>query len=137
MTQDSKPQSRGRAMFLRIFGPHYGAELCAQIDEDRTGFNQVLMEQISPIVWEMDKVELPTKLLAVIAVFTALNREDISFFVRAALHHGVTREQIEEVIMLAGLESGFPAATAARRRMEQAISAHENMMYQIEGPART
>ena len=115
---------RAVEMFLRLFGPDYGAELTAQIDQGPTDFNAILMERISPTVWGMNRVELRTKLLCTIAVFTALNRDDIKYFIRAALHHGLTREEIEEVIMLAGLESGFPAATAARRRLNDAIDEH-------------
>jgi alkylhydroperoxidase/carboxymuconolactone decarboxylase family protein YurZ len=120
----------GRAveMFLRIFGPDYGAELTKQIDEGPTDFNAILMERISPVIWGLNRVDLRTKLFCTLAVFTALNRDDLKYFARAALHHGISREEMEEVILLAGLESGFPAATAARRRLNDAIAEHAAFM---------
>ena len=116
---------RGRAMFLRIFGPDYGAELCEQLEQN--DFHRQLMTRIAPEVWEQEAVDLRTMILCAIGIITAA-RHDVGYFVRAGIHHGITREEMEAVIMLAGLEAGFPSAGEARRRLDQAYADHQAML---------
>lgn len=117
--------SRAQRMFKNIFGPDYGAELCNQLDDG--DFNKILMCRIAPEVWELHGADLRTKILCVIAVCTA-QKLDLSYFIRAALFHEISIEEIESVILLAGLESGFPAAGVARRQIDAACQAHESML---------
>ena len=117
--------ARSRAMFIRIFGEEYGTQLCNQLNDG--SFNQVLMARIAPEVWEYPGIDLRTKILSVIAVSTAIN-QDVRYFVRAAIHHGVPQDAIEAVILMAGLEAGFPAAAVARRGMLSAYSDHAAML---------
>ena len=112
-------------MFLRIFGPDYGAELCGQLEQN--DFNRQLMTRIAPEVWDQDVVDLKTMILCAIGIITAA-RHDVGYFVRAGIHHGIKREEMEAVIMLAGLEAGFPSAGEARRRLDQAYSDHQAML---------
>lgn len=120
---------RGRAMFLRIFGPDYGAELCDQLEQN--DFNRQLMTRIAPEVWDQDEVDLKTMILCAIGIITAA-RHDVAYFVRAGIHHGITRGEMEAVIMLAGLEAGFPSAGEARRRLDQAYADHQAMLERQE-----
>ena len=112
-------------MFLRIFGPDYGAGLCEQLEQN--DFNRQLMTRIAPEVWDQDVVELKTMILRAIAVTTAA-RHDVAYFVRAGICHGITREGMEAVILLAGLEAGFPSAGEARRRLDDAYAEHPSML---------
>ena len=116
-------------MFLRIFGPDYGAELCEQLDQN--DFNRQLMTRIAPEVWDQEVVDLKTMILCAIGIITAA-RHDVGYFVRAGIHHGIGREQMEAVIMLAGLEAGFPSAGEARRRLDEAYADHEAMLARLE-----
>lgn len=120
---------RGRAMFLRIFGPDYGAELCQQLEQN--DFNRHLMTRIAPEVWEQEAVDLKTMILCAIGIIAAA-RHDVGYFVRAGIHHGITREEMEAVIMLAGLEAGFPSAGEARRRLDQAYADHQAMLDRLQ-----
>ena len=52
-------------MFLRIFGPDYGAALCGQLEQN--DFNRQLMTRIAPEVWDPDVVELKTMIPCAIA----------------------------------------------------------------------
>lgn len=122
---------RARAMFLRVFGPDYGAELCSQLGDGY--FNEILMCRIAPHVWEGTEVALPAKVLCAIVLLAATN-QDCSYFIRAAIHHGISRRQVEEVLLLAGLEAGFPAAGVARRRIDAAYEAHQSMLERLGRP---
>jgi hypothetical protein len=124
--------ARARSMFLRIFGPDYGAELCGQLGQG--DYNLVLMCRIAPNIWDASAVALPTKILCAIALLAAAG-QDCGYFVRAAIAHGITRRQIDEILLLAGLETGFPAATAAHRRVEEAYREHLAMLKRLDRPA--
>jgi hypothetical protein len=122
---------RARAMFVHVFGPDYGLELCSQLGEGE--FNRVLMCRIAPNVWQPGEADIRVKVLCAIAVCTAV-QQDIRYFVRAAIHHGISRRQIEEIILLAGLEGGFPAASVARRLIEDAYQQHLGMLQRLGRP---
>lgn len=121
-------------MFLRIFGPDYGAELCQQLGQG--DYNLILMCRIAPNIWDQTAVPLPTKILCAIALLAAAG-QDCGYFVRAGIVHGVTRRQVDEILLLAGLETGFPAATAARRRVEEAYREHLAMLARLGRSAIT
>lgn len=119
-----KEMTRARAMFVRIFGPDYGEALMDQLRGEAADFNAIVMCRIGPEVWDLDELDIRSKVLCAIAIFCVMNRAEIKFFIRAAIHHGVTRKQIEEVIMLAGLESGFPNAANAQKYVKEAYADH-------------
>src|SRR5215813_3839059 len=122
---ESEALIKGRELFKKIFGPEYGLELANTLYADASDFSDIVMGKIAPEIWGPEEVDIPTKLLCCIAIFTALNREEIKFFVRGAICQGITKKQITEIIMLGGLEAGFPAASAAYRRAKEAYAEHE------------
>ena len=125
MNRSEQELERGRRMFRRIFGPQYGEQLCAQLGEGE--FNRILMCRIAPEIWELDALDLKSKILCAIAASTAAH-QDVRYFVRAGIHHGISRRAMEQCILLAGLESGFPAAGVAKRLLDAAYTEHEAML---------
>ena len=81
------------------------------------------MTRIAPEVWDQEVVDLKTMILCAIGIVTAA-RHDVGYFVRAGIHHGITREEMEAVIMLAGLGSRLPLSRRSppppRRRVRRA-----------------
>ncbi len=125
---DDPDLARGAAMFKAMFGEVYGAELCKQLHEGPVGINRFIMTQIGPMVWNRDKLDMKTRMFVALAVLAALGRDDTSFFMRGAFCNGATREEIEEVLIVTGQEAGFPCATRAARRLDEAEAAHRDMM---------
>ncbi len=106
-------ETRFRAVCLRLWGEQQGAEIYQWIHDTRPPyFHQKLIEAMLPI-WEMNKVDLRTKILCCIAVFTAQHRTEVEFFFKMAAHHKIPRDEVEEILLLTGLESGFPNAEMA------------------------
>jgi len=128
----STDKVRGRELFSRVFGPDYGARLAEQLSDGQ--FNLTLMCRIAPEVWSTPSPALNTKILIALAVCATAN-QDISYFVRAAIYHGISRGEVEGALLLAGLEGGFPAAAAARRLIEPAYRAHAAMLEELGRPA--
>jgi 4-carboxymuconolactone decarboxylase len=65
-------------------------------------------------IWSRPGLPKETRSMLTLAMMVALNRpEELKMHLRAALNVGVTREQIQEVFLQAGLYCGLPAANSA------------------------
>lgn len=105
--------ARFRAICLRLWGTEQGEQVHRWIVDTRPpAFHRKLVEVMVPI-WEMNRVDLRTKILCCIAVFTAQHKHEVEFFAKMAAFHGIPREDVEEILLLTGLEAGFPAAEMA------------------------
>jgi 4-carboxymuconolactone decarboxylase len=129
---DDPDLARGAAMFKNMFGEIYGADLCRQLHEGPVGLNRFVMTQIGPMVWDRDGLDMKTRMFVALAVLAALGREDTRFFMRGAFCNGATREEIEEVLIITGQEAGFPCATRAAQRLDEAEAQHKEMMARHE-----
>jgi 4-carboxymuconolactone decarboxylase len=84
----------------------------------RTPFNEPFQEMITRYAWGeiWTRPGLPrhTRSLVTLAIMVALNREDeFKLHVRAAFRNGVTREQMQELLLQTAIYCGVPAANAA------------------------
>jgi 4-carboxymuconolactone decarboxylase len=129
---DDPELARGAAMFKSMFGEIYGGELCKQLHEGPVGMNRFVMTQIGPMVWDRDGLDMKTRMFVALAVLAALGREDTRFFMRGAFCNGATRAEIEEVLIVTGQEAGFPCATLAAKRLDEAEAQHNEMMARHE-----
>ena len=103
-------ETRYKSICLKLWGDQQGEEIHAWIMENRpAAFQKKLMEVMVPI-WEMDAVELKTKILCCIASFTSHGKTEVEFFIKMAYAHKIPQEEIEEILLLTGLEFGFPNA---------------------------
>lgn len=129
--------ARGAAMFRAVFGDLYGGHLARQMHEGAVGINRVIMTQIAPQVWEREGLPMKVRHFVAIASLAALGRDDVKFFMRGALCQGASRQELEEVLLLVGLETGFPAATRAARHLEEALAEHAAFMAEHGGDLET
>lgn len=74
-------------------------------------------------IWTRPGLERPTRSLITLAMMVALNRSDeFKLHVRAAFHNGVTREQIQEVLLQTAIYCGVPAANSAFHMAEEVFA---------------
>ena len=67
-------------------------------------------------IWSRPGLDRKQRSLITLAMLVALNRpEELEMHVGAAVRNGVTREEIKEVLLQAGIYCGLPAANAALR----------------------
>jgi len=115
---------RFHAICLKLWGPIEGEEVHTWIVENRPPAFQATLIQVMVPIWEMNKVELKTKILCGITLFVALHMQEVDFFMKMAAHHGIPKEQVEEIILLAGLEAGFPKAEGAILTLNRVYEEH-------------
>ncbi|MCP3857701.1 MAG: hypothetical protein GY698_23750 [Actinomycetia bacterium] len=78
-------------------------------------------------VWSRDTFSPRDRSLVTLPILVALSAErELGVHTRAALNHGLTRDEIEEVAVQATVYRGFPAAAAAIRTMREAFAALDN-----------
>lgn len=107
-------------MFRKVFGTALGNHLAEAFKGEPGGIEHAVMTRIGPEVWERDALDIRAKVLCAIGIFAALGKAEVKLFMRAAMVHGCSREEIVDVLMLVGLESGFPNAAAANRLLYEA-----------------
>lgn len=106
----------------------------AHVDRSQAGltaFNRDFQDLITRYawgeVWSRPGLPRHTRSLLTLALMAALNREEeFKMHVRAAFNNGVTREQIEEVLLHTGIYCGLPAANSAFNWAQQVFAATDN-----------
>jgi len=77
-------------------------------------------------VWGRPGLDRRTRSAITLALLTALHAEgEIPMHVRAALRHGLSREEIAEVLLHAAVYAGLPAANAAFRVADEVLRAED------------
>ncbi len=114
---------RFRAICLKLWGDQLGEDTFQWIKRSRPPYFHSLAMQVMTPIWEANRLDLRTKILCCIAVFTALHRTEVEFFMKMAVHHGIPQVEVEEVLLLTGLEAGFPTAEMAIQHMTNAYQA--------------
>ena len=86
-------------------------------------FQDYLTDVAWRAVWSRPGLDRRTRSCLTLALLTALRAEhEIPMHVRAAIRHGVTPEEIREVIIHAGLYAGIPTANAAMKLADEEFS---------------
>lgn len=101
---------------------HVDRSLAAQ-----TAFNRAFQDLIARYawgeVWSRPGLPRHTRSLLTLAMMAALHREEeFKMHVRAAPNNGVTREEIGEVLLQAGIYCGLPAANSAFHWAQQVFT---------------
>jgi alkylhydroperoxidase/carboxymuconolactone decarboxylase family protein YurZ len=118
-------EQRFRTVCLRLWGEEQGEEVYAWIRDNRPPYFHAKLVEVMLPIWELNRVDLRTKILCCIAVFTAQHKQEVEFFIKMAKYHKIPREEVEEILLLTGLEAGFPTAEMAIQHLQRVYSADE------------
>src|SRR5262249_51854143 len=124
--EDNELEDRFKRICLNLWGPEKGESLYQWMQESRPPYFQEITRKVMVPIWEMNKVDLRTKILCCISIFTARHLQEVKFFMGMAAYHGIPQEQVEEILLLTGIEAGFPAAEMAIGLMKEAYEEHRN-----------
>ena len=128
-------EQRFRTVCLRLWGEEQGEEVYAWIRDNRPPYFHAKLVEVMLPIWELNRVDLRTKILCCIAVFNtqvvilqidiAQHKQEVEFFIKMAKYHKIPREEVEEILLLTGLEAGFPTAEMAIQHLQRVYSADE------------
>src|SRR6201987_4302916 len=93
-------------------------------EKNRTTFNEPFQDLITRYawgeIWSRPGLPKKTRSLATLSMLVALNRgEEFRMHVKAALSIGVSRDEIQELLLQAAIYCGVPAANAAFHDAEE------------------
>src|SRR5215467_10665782 len=98
--------------------------------KNRSKFNEPFQELLTRYawgeIWSRPGLPRKTRSLLTVSTLVALNRgEEFRLHLKAALSIGVTREEIQEVLLQAAIYCGVPAANAAFHIAEEVFDSLE------------
>ena len=94
-----------------------------QRNEFTDAFQDLLTRYAWGEVWSRPGLPKETRSLLTLGMLVALNRPDeLRMHLKAALHIGVTKEQIQETLLQSALYCGLPAANHAFHIAKEVIS---------------
>jgi 4-carboxymuconolactone decarboxylase len=113
-----KTYEEGLVVRREVLGAEYVDRAIAAAEQD--SFARTLQEFVTEWawgrIWTRPGLTRKTRSLLNLAMLAALNRpHEIKLHVKGALNNGVTREEIAEVFLQAGVYAGMPAAVDAFR----------------------
>ena len=98
--------------------------------KNRTKFNEPFQDLITRYswgeIWNRPGLPKKTRSLLTLSMLVALNRgEEFRMHVKAALSIGVSRDEIQELLLQAAVYCGVPAANAAFHLAEEVFDAQD------------
>lgn len=114
MAGDPIDYSDAHRLFEMLFGPKLAKQYTDAYMTRPSSFREVVFGQIGPIIWHRDGLDFRTKLVAMVVIFATTGQApQFKSFARAALINGISQAEIEELMLLVGLETGMPRAADA------------------------
>jgi 4-carboxymuconolactone decarboxylase len=115
---------KGMAVRREVLGADYVDRTTTSADPFMRVLYDFSTEWCWGAIWTRPGLSRKTRSLLNLAMLTALNRQhEIKLHVRGALNNGVTREEITEVFLQAGVYAGVPAAVDAFRAAKEVFDA--------------
>lgn len=101
----------GKAIRSSVLGADHVARSLSQSDPFMDPIQKLVTEWCWGEVWAREGLDRRTRSMLNLAMLTALNRpHEVELHVRGAVNNGVSREEIQEVLLQAAVYCGVPAA---------------------------
>lgn len=111
---DRERYEEGLKVRRSVLGDAHVDRSLANRNDFNSGFQEFITRYAWGEVWARPGLPRHTRSLLTLAMMVALNRpEEFRMHVRAAFNNGVTRAEIEEVLLQSAIYCGLPAANNA------------------------
>jgi 4-carboxymuconolactone decarboxylase len=120
----SEMRDKGLQIRRDLFGAAAVDHAMQTLDPYVAPLHDIINEFAFGTVWGRDGLPRKTRSLLTIAMLCAMNRRrELKVHIRTALTNGCSREEIREVLLLAAVYAGIPAALDAHRVAIDTLSA--------------
>jgi 4-carboxymuconolactone decarboxylase len=97
-----------------VLGAEYVDGSLARADDFNAAFQKLTTEYAWGEIWSRPGLSRKTRSMLNLAMLTALNRSaELRLHLRGALTNGVTRDEIQEILLQTGIYCGIPACLDA------------------------
>lgn len=111
---DEELDPQGLAVRREVLGEEHVDRAIANTTDFTAPFQAYITRAAWRDVWGRPGLDRKTRSAVVLAILTALKHEhEIPMHVRAALRHGMSAEEIGEVLLQTGMYAGVPTANRA------------------------
>ena len=118
--EDGERHQQGMKVRRAVLGDVHVEHSMVGRNEFNSSFQDFITRYAWGEIWSRPGLPRHTRSLLTLAMMVALNREEeFRMHVRAAFNNGVTRAEIEEVLLQAAIYCGVPAANSAFRWAQQ------------------
>jgi 4-carboxymuconolactone decarboxylase len=111
---DDERKSQGMAVRRAVLGEEHVERAVANTTEFTEPFQDFITRYAWGDVWSRPGLTRAERSIVTLTVLAALQHEgELDMHVKAALRNGLTREQIQEVLLQVGVYAGVPTANRA------------------------
>ena len=122
---DRQHYDQGMNVRRAVLGDAHVDKSLQNLNDFNSDFQNLITRYAWGEIWTRPGLPRETRSLLTLAMMVALNRPDeLRMHLRAALHIGVTREQIREVLLQTAIYCGVPAANSAFHLAEEVFAQH-------------
>ena len=120
---DHERYAQGMVVRRGVLGDAHVERTLARRNDFNADFQDFITRYAWGEVWSRPGLDRHTRSLLTLALMVALNRGDeFKMHVRAALGNGVTRDEINEVLLHSAIYAGVPAANSAYHLAEEVFA---------------
>jgi 4-carboxymuconolactone decarboxylase len=124
---DSDRFDHGLRTRRSVLGDAYVDRALARRNDFNGEFQDLITRYAWGEIWTRPGLDQRTRRLLVLAMTVALGRhEEFKLHLRAAIEHGVPKDEIKEVLLQAAIYCGVPAANTAFHLAEEVFAASAN-----------
>lgn len=120
---DAERRARGMAIRREVLGDEHVDRAIAGTTAFTADFQDLITRYAWGEIWSRPSLDRRTRSAITLTALTALGHyEELALHVRAALRNGLTRAEIEEVLLQAAVYCGVPAANRAFAVAQEALA---------------
>lgn len=121
MSEDSYDD--GMQVRREVLGDEHVERAEARKDELTSPFQELITKYVWGEVWTRPGIDRRSRSMVTLALLAALGHEgELAMHIRAALRNGLSREEIAEVLLHAGMYAGVPVSNRALAVAQQVFA---------------
>ena len=115
---------KGLATRRAVLGDAYVDQALARATPFTEALQEFVTRNACGNTWQREGLDLRTRSIVTVSMLVALGRmHELKIHVRGALNNGVTKQELQEILLHATVYCGFPAAVDAFRAAAEVIDA--------------
>ena len=123
---ERKQHKKGMKVRRAVLGDAHVDRAQANVNSFNAPFQVLITRYAWGEIWTRPGLPRKTRSLLTIGMMVALNRgEELRLHLRAAANNGVTRKEIQEVLLQAAIYCGVPAANTAFHIAEEVFAENQ------------
>jgi 4-carboxymuconolactone decarboxylase len=123
---EGKRHGKGMKARRAVLGDAHVDRACTEQNSFNAPFQDLITRYAWGEIWTRPGLPGKTRSLLTIAMMVALNRpEELRLHLRAATNNGVSRKEIQEVLLQTAIYCGVPAANSAFHAAEEVFREQE------------